>query len=177
MGQLGTAAPIVTINAAQAFVRVETGQEEALLAGLIRAASGLCEAFLNQVVIAREVIVEVPARREWQRLPITPVRSVTEISGVDGTGGVIPLPADSCSVDIESNGDGWVRVTADQSIRGVRARATVGMATDENGVPEPVRQGVLRLVAHLFAERDGPGGEIPAVVTALWRAYRRMRIA
>jgi hypothetical protein len=51
------------------------------------------------------------------------------------------------------------------------------MADDENGVPEPIRQGVLRLVAHMFTDRDGDGGEPPAAVTALWRPYRRLRLA
>ena len=51
------------------------------------------------------------------------------------------------------------------------------MAQDENGVPEPIRQGVLRLVAYLFTSRDGAGGDPPAAVTALWRPYRRMRLA
>jgi hypothetical protein len=36
---------------------------------------------------------------------------------------------------------------------------------------------VLRLVAHLFTSRDGPGGDPPAAVTALWRPYRRLRLA
>lgn len=34
------AEPIVTMSEAQAYVRIETGEEEALLAGLIRTASG-----------------------------------------------------------------------------------------------------------------------------------------
>jgi uncharacterized phiE125 gp8 family phage protein len=59
----------------------------------------------------------------------------------------------------------------------VRVTGTAGIATDENGVPEPIRQGVLRLVAHLFSSRDGAGGDPPAAVTALWRPYRRMRLA
>jgi hypothetical protein len=53
----------------------------------------------------------------------------------------------------------------------------VGIALDPNGVPEPIRQGVLRLVGHLFAVRDGADGEPPAAVTALWRPYRRLRLA
>ena len=28
------------------------------------------------------------------------------------------------------------------------------MAEEQNGVPEPIRHGMLRLVAHLFAARD-----------------------
>jgi hypothetical protein len=51
------------------------------------------------------------------------------------------------------------------------------LAIDPNGVPEPLRQGILRLITHLFATRDGTGGEPPAAVTALWRPYRRMRLA
>jgi hypothetical protein len=42
----------------------------------------------------------------------------------------------------------------------------------------PLRQGVVRLAAHLYAERDGPElGGPPAAVTALWRPWRRMRLA
>jgi uncharacterized phiE125 gp8 family phage protein len=79
-------------------------------------------------------------------------------------------------VDVDFNGDGWVRTQASAASR-VQVSGTAGMAEDENGVPEPIRQGVLRLVSHLFTSRDGEGGEVPAAVTALWRPYRRMRIA
>jgi hypothetical protein len=54
MAAAGLALPIVTMSEALAFARIETGEEEALLAGLIRTASALCEAFINQVVIARD---------------------------------------------------------------------------------------------------------------------------
>ena len=69
-------------------------------------------------------------------------------------------------------GDGWVRRRQAGAVTRVRVGGTAGMADDENGVPEPIRQGVLRLVAHLFTARDGEGGEPPAAVTALWRPYR-----
>ena len=39
----GIAEPAVTLSEAQAFVRIETGEEEAIVAGLIRTASALCE--------------------------------------------------------------------------------------------------------------------------------------
>jgi len=55
------AEPIVTLSEAQAYVRIETGEEEALLAGLIRTASGLCEAFIGQVVVARYFELDLPA--------------------------------------------------------------------------------------------------------------------
>ena len=169
--------PIVTLSEAQAYLRIETGEEEALLAGLIRSASGLCEAFINQVVIAREFELDLPASGNWERLPLTPVRSIAEVDGIDQSGNAAPLGAGAYNIDIDSSGDGWVRVTQPDGLGRVRVSGTAGMADDENGVPEAIRQGVLRLVAHLFSDRDGDGGEPPAAVTALWRPYRRLRLA
>jgi len=67
-----------------------------------------------------------------------------------------------------------VRLARDTGVTRLRVSGTVGMAESQSDVPEPIRQGVLRLVAHLFATRDGSGGEPPAAVTALWRPYRRL---
>lgn len=176
MSIVGTTRPIVSMGEAQAYVRIETGEEEAVLAGLIRSASGLCEAFLNQVVIAREFIVDVPASGEWERLPLTPIRSITQVDAVDVSGDATPLTASAYAVDIDSSGDGWVRLIQSNDVRRLRVSGSAGIADEENGVPEPIRQGVLRLVAHMFAARDGASGEPPAAVTALWRPYRRLRL-
>lgn len=173
----GQAEPIVTLSEAQAYVRVETGEEEAVLAGLIRTASGLCEAFINQVVIARPFELDLPASGSWERLTVTPVRTIGQVDAVDYAGVTTPLAAGNFAIDIDAAGDGWVRVSQPGMATKVRVSGTVGMADDQNGVPEPIRQGVLRLVAHLFTARDDGGGEPPAAVTALWRPYRRMRLA
>jgi uncharacterized phiE125 gp8 family phage protein len=173
----GSAEPIVSMSEAQAYVRIETGEEEALLAGLIRTASGLCEAFINQVVLAREFEVDLPASGCWERLPITPVRSITGINSVDSSGATNTLMSDGYTIDIDFAGDGWVRLAQSTVASRFRVSGRAGMADDENGVPEPIRQGVLRLVAHLFTTRDGEAGEPPAAVTALWRPYRRMRLS
>jgi len=171
------AEPIVTMSEAQAYVRIETGEEEAVLAGLIRSASALCEAFLGQVVIARAFTLELPVSGKWERLLTAPVKSITGIEAVNADGAAAMLTSDAFAIDLDSSGDGWVRVLSPGEARRVRVSGTAGLAEDENGVPEPIRQGVLRLVAHLFTARDGDGGEPPAAVTALWRPYRRMRIS
>ena len=177
MAGSGMAVPIVTMSEAQAYVRIDTGEEEAVLAGLIRSASALCEAFVNQVVIARPFELDLPASGNWERLAVTPVKSISEVATLEADGVAAVLPNDGYAVDIDSSGDGWVRVVqADGALR-VRVTGTAGIADDENGVPEPIRQGVLRLIAHLFTTRDGEGGDPPAAVTALWRPYRRLRLA
>lgn len=173
----GLAEPIVTMAEAQAYVRIETGEEEALLAGLIRTSSALCEAFINQVVVARSFQCDLPASGRWERLPITPVRALSDVAAVAQDGVPTLISPSGYTLDIDFSGDGWVRVSPAAGSSRVRVSGTAGMAEDENSVPEPIRQGVLRLVGHLFTSRDEAGGEPPAAVTALWRPYRRMRLA
>jgi len=176
MAGAGLAQPIVTMSEAQAYVRIETGEEEAVLAGLIRTASALCEAFLNRVVLARDFELDVPASGVWERLALTPVQTIGAADAVDALGVATPLPIEAYAIDVDSSGDGWVRSLAANGASRLRVSGTAGMAEHENDVPEPIRQGVLRLVAHLFTARDGDGGEPPAAVTALWRPYRRLRM-
>ena len=166
----------VSMAEAQAYARVETGEEEALLAALVRTASALCENFTGQVLVARPFETIVPGGAQWQRLGPAPVRSIDEVAMLAADGTSTPLPICQFDMDIDSRGDGWVRLTRGGEAK-VRVRGQAGLAVDPNGLPEPLRQGILRLIAHLFATRDGIGGEPPAAVTALWRPYRRMRLA
>ncbi len=164
----------VSIGEAQAFARIETGEEEALLVGLIRSATALCEAFTGTVLMARGFEEVLPAGGAWQRLSPTPVRAIQTVERVAADGSAVALLPGEFEIDIDSRGDGWVRVSGEGR---VRVSGQAGMASDATGIPEPLRQGVLRLVAHLHSNRDGEGGEPPAAVTALWRPYRRMRLA
>ena len=167
------AAPAVSMAEAQAYARVETGEEEALLAGLVRTATALCEAFTGQVLVARPFAEVVAGSGEWQRLTPSPVRAIETVEGLAADGTATPMAASEYAVDIDARGDGWIRCA---SVSRFRVSGEAGLANDANGVPEPLRQGILRLVAHLFATRDGVGGEPPAAVTALWRPYRRLRL-
>ena len=173
----GLALPAVTMSEAQAYVRIETGEEEAVLAGRSRTASAGCEEFLNRVVIARDFALDLPASGSWERVPLTPVRAIVSVESLGAAGVATALPSAGYSIDIDSSGDGWVRLCQAIDASRVSVTGSAGMASSENEVPEPIRQGVLRLVAHLFTSRDGPGGDPPAAVTALWRPYRRLRLA
>lgn len=176
MVELGIGPLAVSVAEAQAFARVETGEEEALLAGLVRTATALCECFTGQLLISRDFALALPATASWQKVGPAPVRSIAQIEMIAPNGSSAVLPAADFEVDIDSRGDGWVRLLKPVSGR-IIVSGTAGLADDPNGVPEPLRQGILRLVAHLFSARDGDGGEPPAAVTALWRPYRRMRLA
>ncbi|RJF90782.1 head-tail connector protein [Sphingomonas cavernae] len=168
----------VSIAEVKAFLRIENGDEDALIAGLIRSATEMCERFTGLALIARSVEEVVPAVREWRRLGMTPARAITSLIGLPADGASFALPVDAYAVDIDANGDGWVRVMRPGAAGCVRVSYEAGLAADWNGVPEALRQGIVRLVAHLFTHRDGKDDAgPPAAVTALWRPWRRMRMS
>ena len=170
-------APAVTLAEAQGYVRIETGEEEAVLAGLIRTASAMCEQFTGRVILERSFTDTLSASGEWQRLALTPVRSIDNVEAIGEDGIASPLAAGDFAMDIDSAGDGWVRLMPGLGAARLRVTGQAGMATDSNGVPDPIRQGIVRLTAHLFNARDGGGGDPPAAVTAMWRPFRRMRLS
>ena len=126
------------------------------------------------MVIARSFTVDLPASTAWTRVGVSPVQSITTVETVDAGGVVTVVAAGAYAIDLDASGGGWVRLLSPANVGRLRVSGTAGMAADQNGVPEPIRQGVLRLVAHLFMSRDGDDGAPPAAVTALWRPYRRM---
>lgn len=157
----------VSLGEVKAYLRIDGAEEDALLAGLVRTAAALCEAFTGQVLIAEARSETVAADGEWHRLAATPVRSFE--------GAFIGEDAAAFDSLTDASGDGWVRLSGS-----VPARVAVeaGIAADWNGVPEPLRQGIVRLTAHLYANRDAAGDAgPPAAVAALWRPWRRMRLA
>lgn len=178
-GRWATADPIVAGSAAldevKAFLRIERDAEDEDLARLIASAIGHGEAFTARTFLIRGIDETVPGRREWQRLTATPVRAISGVAAVDAADVTTPLAADGFAIDIDASGDGWVRVA--HPVTRVQATYQAGVAADWAGLPEPLRQGVVRLAAHLFTHRDAVDeGAPPAIVAALWRPWRRMRL-
>ena len=87
IGRGRNAEPVVTLAEARAYVRLEAGDEDALLAGLVRTASALCEEFTGLALIEREVVEIVSVGHDWQRLAMTPLAIITMVESlaVDGS--------------------------------------------------------------------------------------------
>ena len=157
----------VGVEEVKAHLRIDTADEDAVIAGLVRAATDMAEAFTGRWLIARDFTADLAATAGWQRLSPVPVVAITGV-----TRGGVPLAGGDYEIDIDRHGVGWVRLlTGDATMRAtVSARA--GSASDWNGVPEAVRAGIVRCAAQMFASRDDVGDGLPAGVTALWRPWR-----
>lgn len=170
------AEPPVGVAEIKAYLRIEGAEEDALLAGLARSATALCEAFTRDALIARGFVEVIPAGASWRRLARTPVMSVGGVERLAADGSAVTLLPGMFETAIDAEGVGRVRA-ADGGAGRLRVSYRAGLAEDWNGVPEPLRQGIVRLVGHLFANRDGAAdGAPPAAVAALWRPWRRLRL-
>lgn len=159
----------------KAWLRIEMSADDGSLVNLIRAAFAHAEDFCGQVLLARSGTEILPTRSDWTRMIATPVRSITQVNGLPAEGSSFLLSTGSYAIDIDANGDGWIRVMQPGSAGRIAVQMTAGLANDWPSLPEAIRQGVVRLAAHMFAERDS--GVPPAIVTALWQPWRRMRLS
>ena len=161
-------APLLAVDEVKAFLRVETDEEDAVLSGLVRVATELAEQFTGVKLLLDEVRERVPGQNtSWARLRQLPVSAIGSVGG---------LPGSAFATLVDADGEGWVRLLARQP-GPVEVRYTAGLGPGWNDVPEAIRQGVVRLVAHLWTHRDAvdtPG--LPAAVAALWRPWRRLRL-
>ncbi|HEX8528191.1 head-tail connector protein [Allosphingosinicella sp.] len=174
---IGANASAVPIDEAKAFLRIAGSDEDALLAAMIRSATGLCEAFTGLALIERDVEEMLPARPVWTRLGQSPVRSIAQVFGLPASGEAGALAPEDYAVDIDAAGDGWARILRGEGFGRVRVHYRAGQAPDWNGIAEPLRHGILRMAAHLYTHRDPEDGAgPPAAVTALWLPYRRLRL-
>ena len=164
------------IAEAKAYARIEGNGEDELVARLVASAIELCEQFTGQALLARSFSQVLPASGCWTRLGVAPVRAITAVEGLSGTGDGTPLQVQDYAIDIDASGEGWVRVTRPGAER-LRVSFEAGLAADWAAVPDALRHGVLRLAAHLFMERGETTSPVPAAVNALWRPWRRMRLA
>ncbi|WP_156254417.1 head-tail connector protein [Sandarakinorhabdus oryzae] len=169
---------VVGLAECKAALRLERDDEDAVLAGHIRTAMALCEAFIGQWLIERNGEQRLACDLAWQRLQASPVQ---QISGLFLAGEALATGWES---DIGADGTGWVRLIGQIPMASTTAtpvnlvaRFRAGIGVDWNGVPEPLRAGIVRLVSHLFSHRDAAdAGPPPAAVAALWRPWRRMQL-
>lgn len=165
------------VGAAKSYLRIENELEDALVERMLGAAIRHVEAFIDQLLLRREGTDRLSPSPAWQKLGVTPVHAITGVRALPDGGPYFDLPVDGYALDIDGNGDGWIRIVHPVNARHVDVLLVAGIAENWDALPEPFRLAVLRLAAHLYTHRDAhddPGP--PAAVAALLRPWRRMHL-
>ena len=175
--------PPVLASAALAELKlwlgITTHQDDDVLTAQLRAALEVCEAFTGAMPIEAFCEEVLPLSSEWQCLATRPVQAITLVQSIAADGARTNLAVGAYEVDLDAEGGGMVRIMLPGDAKRFAVRFTAGMAPGWSALPEAIRQGIMRLAAHQHRERETSGAAPlpPAAVAALWRPWRRVRLA
>lgn len=174
----------VSLAEAKAHCRIDTSDEDALLAGYILAARHHCETYLRRALMTQtwDFLLDT----DWPdciELPKPPLQSVTSITYYDSAGALQTLATDQYRVSIKRNEGAiepaysvtWPTVR-DQSDT-IVVRFVCGYGSNPGDVPEQIRQAMLLLIGHWYNNRETVNignivNEMPFAADALLFPFR-----
>jgi len=166
----------VSLNEARCWLRLGATIDDAVVAGLVRAATSICEAFIGQWLIVRagaEILSPTGGAFQPCARPIVGIDGVMLLSP---GGGDVALDEDDYRTVIGRDGTARVTIEDLRDATRVRIAYRAGIAEGANGIPEAIRQGIVRMTQHLHDARDGAGAAPPAAIAALWQPWRRLTL-
>jgi uncharacterized phiE125 gp8 family phage protein len=160
------------------WLAITTSGDDALLAALLHGALEMCEAFIGQMPLEALCEEVLPVSALWQSLKTRPVQAVAGIEGILPDATRSSIPSHLYAVDLDADGGARVRLLQQAGTGRMAVRFTAGMTANWSGLPESLRQGILRLAAHHYSMRSSESADAapPAAVAALWRPWRRLRL-
>jgi len=173
------AIPGAALGALKSWLAIGTGHDDTSLTQLLRVSLDTFEAFTGAMALEATVEEIHPAHAGWTSLAARPVHAIVQVDGIPADGSRFALPTEDYAIDLDADRGAQVRLIRQGAAGRIAVRFTAGLAGAWDALPDPVRHGAIRLAAHHFRSRDDPKapGEPPAAVTALWRPWRRMRLA
>lgn len=161
------------------WLGITTVGDDAQLTALLRAALDMCEAFTGTMPLQQDCEELLPVSSAWQGLATRPVQAITALVGIPAEGARFTLPVQNYAIELDADGGGRVLVSNPAAAGRLAVRFTAGLVPDWASLPDGLRHGVLRLAAFQYREREGDRAVAlpPAAVAALWRPWRRLRLA
>jgi uncharacterized phiE125 gp8 family phage protein len=176
----------VTLDEARDYLRLDSEDEDELLASLIRAARHLVEAASGQMLIHQTWRLSLHG---WPvmgrlRLPLEPLDAIIAARVLDAQGNAQEVDLTLLAVDAGARPPAILAIGAvpqpGRKLNGIEIDVRVGHGATPADVPPQLRLAVLKLVAHWFENRGDATGErvaaMPGEVTALTAPWRRVRL-
>ena len=170
----------VTLDQAKAYLKVDTGDDDALITALIPAARARAEWHTGRAFLTQSWTLWCDA---WPcdgivESPVPPLQSIASVTTYANDDTARVLDTALYQVDAESRpgrmalkpGAG---VFADlRPINAIAIAFTAGYGDDAAMVPAPIAQAILRIVARLYAGRGDDASALDDVTLALLAPYR-----
>jgi uncharacterized phiE125 gp8 family phage protein len=151
----------VSLAEAKTHLRITAPDEDALIVGYLLAAREHVETITRRALLTQTWDYSIDAWADRIVLPKPPVQSVTSISYLDQAGATQTLSAALYRLVKQSTGEWailkaynavWPAVQTVESC--ITIRFVCGYGTPPGSIPEAIRQAILLLVGHWFANRE-----------------------
>jgi uncharacterized phiE125 gp8 family phage protein len=172
----------VTLDEAKAHLRVESGDDDALITALVSAGSRNVEEYCRRSLMVTSWALLLNKFTEYIELPRAPVASVETVQFKSGDQTVILagtqyiLNSEVSPALLYAAPDVDWPTWGDDIQSSVRISYTAGVA-DAANVPAPIKAAILLMVGHLYENREAVivgtiAKELPLAVESLLLPYR-----
>ena len=171
------ALPVNALNELKDYLRITLSNEDAKLYSLIRASTAICANFTGAPPIMCKFKEELGIQKDWQYLSRSPVIMIESVQGLSAGGEAIALPVQNYAIDINAQSKGRVLIHNGLNHSRIRVIYSAGLSENWAMLPDPLRNGIIRLAAHIYSNRNlDARAQPPVAIAALWQPYRRMRL-
>jgi uncharacterized phiE125 gp8 family phage protein len=170
---------------AKGFLRVETDEDDALIAALVSAARLHVEAQTGLALLAQSWRMVLDRWPECGRIPVrpAPLRSVTAARVFDREGHAHAVDTQAFVPDMAAMTLAfvpWAMPLPTRIAAGIEVDIAVGFGDAPADVPEPLRHAIRLLAAHWYENRGVVAADaratVPSTVGALLVPYRRLSL-
>ena len=170
----------VSLSEAKLHLKVDTTDDDALIARLITAARARAEWHTGRAFVTQSWILWRDCWAECVEIPLPPLQAITAVTSFARDGTPTVLDPDSYTVDAASQPArilfGCVAPMGLRAINAVAIAFDAGYGDAADDVPAPLREAILEITAELYVHRgDGPE-EISLSAQALLAPYRIFNI-
>ena len=165
----------------KSWLGISRPNEDDLLIGLLRASLATCEAFTGQAPLMQTVEEWAPPLVGKSNLTTQPVNSLVSIEAIIPGANRTGIDASEFESKFQSSGTASIELRRTIDAQAIAVRVRTGIAATWETIPAALKQGIIRLSAYYYRDRDRSGGRKqdvppPASVTALWRPWRTIRL-
>lgn len=163
----------------KSWLGVTRDAEDSAFLALLQSALEMCEAYTGIIPLEASVRESISGKSGRCRLVSRPVAEVVSLTAIASDGTQTEIAAEHYDIKIDANREAFVDLRSmPEDANEIAIDLVAGLANDWSVLAAPLRQGIVRLAAHFYRDRNQTAAdEIPASVTAQWRPWRRMSLA
>ncbi|MEM9310498.1 MAG: hypothetical protein AAGA34_03550 [Pseudomonadota bacterium] len=159
------------------WLGISRPREDTLLTNLLGASLSVCEAFIGQAPLKQIVEERIQSNAGTYSLATLPARAFVSADWIGQDNARFSLEHSEFEFEIDVDRRASITLMSDHDSPAILVSFKAGIAEEWSEMPEALKQGIIRLAAFHYRDREtGRDAVPPASVAALWRPWRIVRL-